>query len=108
MNLADAPCHSSLCGLFDCRFRVLIPFTDQNPIGIARRIIKLPRLHGPDKGSKPDATQQQRYRYQDRQNLHHFTRNALSDTVIEDKDIAAAAARGVAIPAKANGTATTL
>lgn len=38
----------------------------------------------------------------------YFSRSALSDTVIEDVDIAAAAARGVAIPTSASGTATTL
>ena len=52
--------------------------------------------------------QYQRYRNQNRQDFHYFSLSAFSDTVIDDKDIAKAAASGVADPTKANGTAITL
>jgi hypothetical protein len=38
----------------------------------------------------------------------YFNRMAFSDTVIDDNDIARAAANGVAIPTSASGTAITL
>ena len=38
----------------------------------------------------------------------YFSRMAFSDTVIDDNDIARAAAKGVANPTSANGTAITL
>lgn len=45
---------------------------------------------------------------EDRQDLHYFSRIALSETVIEDSDMARVAASGVAWPIRASGTATTL
>ena len=87
---------------------MIIPILGQYPAGIALRIIKLPRPHCPDKGGKSDAAQNQRHRYQNGQDLHQRNLKAFSDTVIDDSDIARAAANGVAAPISASGTAMTL
>jgi hypothetical protein len=85
-----------------------IPFADHDAACVPYRVFELPRFHRPDKSGKSDAAQKQGYRNKDRQYLHQRTRNALSDTVIDESDIAAAAASGVASPIQANGTATML
>ena len=81
---------------------------------VAFGVIELFRLHRPEEGHQTHAAQKQRHRDQECKNLHlrqppdHFKRMAFRDTVIDDSDIASAAARGVAIPTSAKGTATTL
>lgn len=76
---------------------------------IPLRVIILPRPQRPEEGQQPDTPQKQRGRDQDRQDFHrYFNRKALSETVIDDNDIASAAARGVAAPTSAKGTAITL
>lgn len=56
----------------------------------------------------PDRAQKERDRDQDGQDFHARSLMALRETVIEESDIASAAARGVAAPTSAKGTATTL
>ena len=62
----------------------------------------------PDEGDKPDPTKKKRDRDQVDEHFHdcaYFSRSALSDTVMEEEDIARAAIRGVASPTSATGTA---
>lgn len=90
-------------------FGVVFPILRKYAVGVALGIVKLPRAHCPEKRQQTDETQQQRNRDQDGQDIHgYFRRRALSETVIDDSDIAAAAASGVAIPIRASGTAITL
>ena len=85
---------------------MVIPIRGQDAVGIALRIIELAVPHGPDEGDKANSPQKQRNRYENAEDRHdYFSLRALSETVIEDKDIANAAARGVARPTKAIGTA---
>lgn len=76
---------------------------------VALRVVVLPRPKRPEKRHKANPAQKQRRRNEDGQDFHgYFNRRALSETVIEESDIASAAARGVAAPTSASGTATTL
>lgn len=90
-------------------FGAVVPILHQDTVGIAFGIVELPRFHRPDEGDKADPPKKEGYRDQDAEDFHdYFNLSALSDTVIDDKDMAKAAARGVARPTKAIGTATTL
>jgi len=87
---------------------MIVPFLGQDAVGVTLRIVKLPRPHRPEERRQTDTAQNQRYWNEDRQNFHYFNRMAFSDTVIDDKDMASAAASGVASPNSASGTAMTL
>ncbi len=88
---------------------MIVPVLCQDTVGVTFGVIKLPRLHRPDEGGKADAPKEKRNRDKDAKDFHgHFNRRAFSETVMEDRDMAKAAARGVAIPTSARGTATTL
>ena len=72
-------------------------------------IVELVASKRPDEGDKADATQKQRNRDQIDERFHgtgpYRRRSALSETVIEEDDIAKAAISGVAKPRSATGTA---
>jgi len=78
----------------------------QNPRGIAFVVIILVRPDRPQKRDQPDSAQNQRYRNQDYQYIHHIhlIRWAFSKTVIDEIDMDSAAASGVQNPMIANGT----
>ena len=61
-----------------------------------------------DERGKADPAQKQRYRDQNGQDFHYFNLSAFSETLIDDNDMASAAASGVAAPISARGTAITL
>ena len=90
--------------------RFVVEIRHQNPVGSAIGVFVLFVLHRPNKERQTYAAKDQGNRDQDGQDFHgaYFKRSALSDTVIEDRLIAKAAARGVAKPISAKGTATTL
>lgn len=70
------------------------------------RVVVLLRFQRPEKCQQTQAAKSKRYRDQPDQHCHgYFNRMALSETEIDDSDIAAAAASGVASPISANGTA---
>lgn len=75
---------------------MVVPILCQNPVGIALRIIKLTGFHRPKERNQTNAAKEQRNRDQDRQDFHHFSLSALTDTVIDEIDMASAAAKGVA------------
>ena len=79
----------------------------EDAVRIAFGVVILPGTQRPEEGGKAKPAQKQRYRNKIGQNIHHFTRKAFSETLIEDSDIASAAASGVASPTSASGTATT-
>lgn len=90
---------------------MIIKVRPQNPRRIAIGIIELMGPHRPKEERQSQPTQKQRDRDQKHQNIHiapYFSRSAFSVTVIDDSDIAKAAASGVAIPISAKGTAITL
>lgn len=89
--------------------RVIVPILGQDPTGVTRRVFELPGSDCPKERRQTEPTQDQGRRDQDGQNLHdYFSLNAFRETVIDDSDIARAAAKGVAEPIRAKGTATTL
>ena len=78
---------------------------------IAVRVFELAPLEHPEERRKSNTTQEERNGDKDAKNVHraaYFKRNALSDTVSDDEDMARAAISGVASPAMAKGTARTL
>ena len=87
---------------------VVIPA--QDAVRIALRIVVLVAVQRPEEGAKPDPPEHQRNRNQIGKDSHDLYRslNALSDTVIDDADIAKAAMSGVASPRTASGIATAL
>lgn len=88
---------------------MIVVILGQDPVGITFGVVELTRLHRPDECGKPDTAKEKRSRDQDAKDFHvYFNRNAFSETVIDDSDMARAAASGVAIPTSARGTATTL
>lgn len=92
----------------------VVPVFEKNPACIALRVVKLLCPHRPEEGGKANPAQEQRHGDEDGEDLHllqppnHFSLMALRETVIDDSDIARAAAKGVAWPIRARGTATTL
>ena len=76
-------------------------------MGIALGVVELTAAQEPPKSPQPNRAQKERHGDQKAKNFHgtYRTLNALSDTVIEEVDIARAAIRGVASPAIAKGTA---
>lgn len=98
---------------FSLRFRPVIPVLGQDAVGVAFRVVELAGAHGPDEGGEADGSEEEGDGDQDDKDFHwrgrpYFSRMAFRETVIEDKDIAKAAARGVAEPISAKGTAMTL
>ena len=91
---------------------MIVPVIAKDAMRVAVRVIILPVPERPEKGNEPESAEKQRNRDQDDQHFHgpgpYFSRSALSDTVIEDVDIARAAIKGVAKPRRATGTATAL
>jgi hypothetical protein len=88
---------------------MVVPVRQQDPFGIACRVIILPVAQRPDEGTKARKAKDQRCRDQPDQDIHgYLIRIAFRDTVIEDSDIAMADISGVAKPSKATGTAMTL
>ena len=95
-------CDSSGLGL-------IVPIRQQDARRIARRVVILPVPYRPDKCAQPHPTKDQRNRDQPNQDIHgYFIRIALSETEIDDSDIATADSSGVAKPNSAKGTAMTL
>jgi len=90
---------------------MIVPVFRQDAVRVAFRVVELPVLHRPDEGKKADEAQKQRDGDQDAKDFHrfpYFSRSAFIETVIEESDIASAAASGVAEPISASGTAITL
>ena len=88
--------------------RVIVKVGVEDAAAVAFRVFELARLERPEEGREADAAERERHRDEPDEHLHQRTRSALSDTVIDESDIAAAAASGVAKPRSAMGTATTL
>ena len=86
---------------------MIIPVFGEDAAGVALRVIILAVFQRPEECGQPDRAQKQRHRNKDAQD-RHFSRSAFSDTVIDDSDMASAAASGVASPTSAIGTATIL
>jgi len=85
---------------------MVIPVLVQDAVRVALWVVILFRFQRPDEGHKPDAAEKQRNRNERAEDIHrYFSRRALSETVIDDSDIASAAASGVASPTSASGTA---
>ena len=80
----------------------------QNPVSVAFGIVKLASPQGPEECQQTKCSQSKRHRNEENQHLHQRNLIAFSVTRIEDVDMAKAAARGVANPASANGTAIVL
>ena len=89
---------------------MIIPVFVKNSAAVTFGVIVLPASQSVQKSHQAKSSQYQRYRYKVRQNVHLRPRNrkAFKDTVIDDVDMASAAISGVAKPATASGTATTL
>lgn len=88
---------------------MIVPAVVEDAAAVPLGVVVLPCAQGIDEPCKANATQQQRNRDEISQDIHdQRTRSALSETVIDDDDIAKAAIRGVARPATASGTAITL
>lgn len=88
---------------------MIIPAVIEDSAAVSLGVVVLPCSQCIDERREADATQQQRNRDEVGQHVHdQRTRSALSETVIDDDDIAKAAMRGVARPATASGTATRL
>lgn len=90
---------------------MVVPILAQDPLAVPVGVIVLPVSQGPEEGDKADPAEKQRNRYQVDEHLHpgaYLSRSALSDTVMDDADIASAAISGVASPSRAIGTATML
>lgn len=83
---------------------------EQDARGIALFIIVLIRADGPDETDEAKRAQDKRDRDENDEDVHleNLMRWALSRTVIEEADIARAAANGVAYPASAMGIAIAL
>ena len=88
---------------------MIVPVVPQDAVTVALGIVELVASKRPDEGDKANAPQKQRNRNQIDERFHdaspYRSRSALSDTVIEDDDIAKAAINGVAKPRSATGTA---
>ena len=88
---------------------MVVPIWGQDAAGVALRIVELVGPHGPKERRKPGTAKNQAGGNQDGKDLHiYLSRRAFRVTVIDDSDIARAAASGVACPISASGTATTL
>ena len=86
--------------------------SDGSP-GRAVKVVILSALQRPEEAEQADKAQRKSKRHQDNQNFHQTTYHAralsaLSITMTDEPDIAAAAIRGVTSPAIAIGTARTL
>jgi len=94
---------------------MIVVIVAQDPVGIAIGIVELALSQHPEKRQQAKPAQKQRDGDKDDEHVHvglpfpaYFSRSAFNDTVMELADIAKAAASGVAKPAIAMGTATTL
>lgn len=88
---------------------MVVPILCQDTVRVTFGVVELPGFHRPQKGGKADAAKKQRDGNEDAKDFHrYFNRNAFSETVMDDSDMANAAASGVASPTSASGTATTL
>ena len=92
---------------------MLVFLVDKYAVGRAIEILELAVPHGPVKQDKPRATQKQRDRNEEDQDVHGecLTRASLRElltTTKELRDMAMAATSGVTRPASASGTASTL
>lgn len=91
----------------------VIPIGAQDAGGCTVGVVKLAGFDGPKEKRQPKAAQQQRNWDKVDKDVHmrpiskcpYFSRSAFSETVIDDSDIARAAASGVARPTSASGTA---
>jgi hypothetical protein len=82
----------------------------EDTVGVALGVVELPALEQPEERAQPQRPRNRLtgIRIPRTSMRAHFNRNALSETVMEDIDIAKAAISGVARPAMASGTARTL
>jgi len=88
---------------------MVVPVLVQDSVRVALRVVILFRFQRPDEGHEPDPAEEQRNGNEGAKDIHrYFSRSAFSETVIDDSDIASAAASGVASPTSASGTATML
>ncbi len=90
---------------------MIVPVLLEDALTVAGGVIILMIAQRPYEGDKPDATQQERNRDQVDEHFHGWTYlslSALSETVMDEDDMARAAMRGVASPSSATGTAITL
>lgn len=86
---------------------LVIIFVRQDALRISFGIVILVGAYGEDEKRQPEASKDQRNRYEIGKDIHadYLSLNAFKDTVIELNDMANAAINGVAKPATANGTA---
>lgn len=88
---------------------MVVPILCQDTVRVTFRVVELPGFHRPQKGGKADTAKKQGNGNEDAKDFHgHFNLRAFSETVMDDSDMASAAASGVASPTSASGTATTL
>ena len=87
---------------------LVVEIRAQDPVAIPFRIVKLTGLKSPKESDEAQKTKPQRHRYQNDKHFHQRNLNAFKVTIMEEPDIANAAAKGVANPARARGTAITL
>ena len=91
--------------------RMVVVAIRENPGGLALRIVELVVAESPEEPGEREATQRQRSRNEDDEDVHdddRGSRMAFSTTTIELADMKIAARSGVTSPARATGTATTL
>lgn len=104
MCLGDQKAQVQLARVF---VRAARPLIVQNPYRMPFRVIILARFERPDEGQKTQAAKCQRHGNKEDKNIHETrpTLTAFKSTVMEESDIASAAASGVAYPKTAIGTA---
>ena len=91
--------------------RMVVVAIGENPGGLPLRIVELVVPEGPEEPGEREATQRQRSRNEDDEDVHRDDRGsrmAFNTTTIELADMKTAARSGVTSPASATGTATTL
>ena len=92
--------------------RTVVPVRRKHALRIALRIVVLAVPQRPDESGESEKPEPQRHRDEQGKHQHgrtsYFRRSAFSDTVRDEVDMASAAMSGVARPAMATGTATTL
>lgn len=86
-------------------FWLVVVVVPQNSVCVPFGVIELSALQHPPKSCQPQTTKSKADWDQQAENFHQRTRNAFSETVSDDADIANAAIRGEHRPATARGTA---
>ncbi len=89
---------------------LVVEVCPQDALRIPVRVVVLSVSHGPEKRGEPHSAKEQRDRDQKGEDFHrdYRRRRALSETIIDEVDIAIAAESGLARPMSASGTAMVL